>query len=225
MRAGEIHIWHVPLASCNSALGELPAVLSDGERERAARFIFEQDEARFIACRASLRLILARYTGIPPSKIIFRYEPRGKPALSGIPGWQFNVSHSRNQAAIAVTRFDPVGIDLEIIDPLFPRHEVVEEILAPDELRDLNALDPNEQTAYFFQLWTLKEALLKAVGGGFSLDPREIRIRLDQSRNPEIVSAPPDFVHATLHRFTLEPRFASALAVLASAPDLFFFTL
>ena len=81
------------------------------------------------------------------------------------------------------------------------------------------------RAAYFFQLWTLKEALLKAVGGGLSLDPRDIRIRLDAALNPEIISAPPDFTHATLHRFTLEPAFASALAVLACVSDIAFFSM
>jgi 4'-phosphopantetheinyl transferase len=225
MRAGEVHIWKIHLASTNAALGDLATLLSAPERERAARYTFEKDQARYSSCRASLRILLSRYAAIPPREILFRYEPHGKPALAGGAGWQFNVSHSRDVAAIAISRFDPVGIDIELIDRDFPRHEVAPEILGPDELRDLARLPSADQPASFFQLWTLKEALLKAVGGGFSLDPRHIRIRLDQALDPEIISAPPDFIHATLNRLTLEEGYAGALAALTRASTLSFFSL
>jgi 4'-phosphopantetheinyl transferase len=225
IRAGEVHIWQTPLPCTDAALGNRPGIISPPERDRAARFAFERDRARFVACRAALRLLLSRYTGIPPESILFRYESHGKPALAGGDGWQFNVSHSRELAAIAISRCDPVGIDLEFIDPHFPRHEVAPDILSPEELRDLAALPPALQPGRFFQLWTLKEALLKAAGCGLSLDPREIRIRLDEALPPAIISASPVFTHATLHRLTLSPGYAAALAVLAPVSTLSFFTL
>jgi 4'-phosphopantetheinyl transferase len=222
LRPGDVHIWKAPLASTHAALGDLPAILSAGERERAARFAFEKDQARFIACRATLRLLLSRYTGDLPDKILFRYEPHGKPALGGAPGLQFNLSHSRDFAAIAISRSNAVGIDIEFIDPDFRCREVAPEFLSTEELRVLAARSPAAQPNFFFQIWTIKEALLKAVGGGFSLDPRLIRIRMEP--DPEIVSAPPCFLPAKLDSFTLEPGYASALAVLARESSLSFFT-
>jgi 4'-phosphopantetheinyl transferase len=224
MHAGEVHVWKVVLASTNAAIEPHRGLLSAAERERAGRFTFELEQARFTSCRASLRVLLGRYTGVPPDKIVFRYEPHGKPALTAVSGWQFNVSHSRGLAAIAISRYDPLGIDIELIDPQFPRAEVAPDILASDEISDLDALPPGEQPGYFFQLWTLKEAMLKAAGSGLSLDPRELRIRLDAELNPEIISAP-DFIHASLHTFTLEPGYAASLAVLATVSSLSFYQL
>lgn len=225
LRAGEVHVWKIPLVCKNEALGDLRDILSAAEHERAGRYMFEMDQARFISCRASLRLLLSRYTGCPAENIVLRYEPQGKPALAGIAGWQFNVSHSRNVGAIAISRYDSLGIDVEIIDPGFPVDEVAAEILAKDEMRDLAALPPEDQGAHFFQLWTLKEALLKAVGGGFYLDPCAIHIRLDEMLNPAIISAPAEFMHASLHRFTPQDGYAAALAVLADVSNLSFFAL
>lgn len=225
IKSGEIHVWKVALASEISDLEDMPAVLSTDELERASRFTFEHDQARFVSCRASLRLILCRYTCVAPSHLVFRYEARGKPSLSGIDGWQFNVSHSRNLAAIAVSRQDSVGIDLELIDPFFPRDEVAPDILNPEELSDLAAHSPETQAEYFFQLWTSKESLLKACGSGLSLEPRDLHIRLDKAENPQIVSAPPKLARATLHRLTLDPGFTSALAVMGQVKDLEVFTL
>jgi 4'-phosphopantetheinyl transferase len=212
LRPGEVHVWKVTLASSNSAITEFRRILSTSERDRADRFSFEKDQARFISCRASLRLLLSRYTAVPPDKIAFRYEPQGKPALVDA-GWHFNVSHSRDLAAIAISHDAPVGIDLELIDPVFPRGDVAPEFLAPDEFTALAALPPDTQLASFFQLWTLKEALLKALGSGFSLDPRSIHIRLDVALNPTIVSAPPEFLQISLHSFHLHPGYAAALAI------------
>ncbi len=214
----EVHVWKVYLPSRDDALGALPAILSQSELERAARFHFEQDRARFIACRATLRVLLSRYAGTAPERLTFRYEPGGKPALTGDGGWQFNVSHSRDVAAIAISRSDPVGIDIERINPDFPRADVAPDVFAPDELNDLAALPPDEQPAYFFQLWTLKEALLKTVGAGLSIEPVAIRIRHDATLGPHIVSAPPDLLGASLHTLSLDADYASALAVRTVSP-------
>ncbi len=223
LQPGEIHVWTVSLSSSTRELGDLLNLISDSEQERAARFAFETDQARFVSCRASLRQLLARYTGLAPEEIPFRYEPHGKPAIAVGGGWQFNVSHSRDIAAIAISRFDAVGIDIELIDPDFPREEVAPETMTPDEARDLAALPPVAQPGWFFQLWTIKEALLKAVGGGFSLEPRNINIRLDEELQPTIISAPAEFEHATLHQFSLRPRYASALAVLGQTSRVEFY--
>jgi 4'-phosphopantetheinyl transferase len=225
---GTIHVWKVRLCSSHAELRELPGLLSAAEGERAGRFAFEKDHARFVSCRASLRIILGRYTGVAPEKLAFRYEAQGKPALEGLAGWQFNLSHSRDLAAIAISRNDPVGIDLELIDADFPRDDVAPDILTADELREMDARPFIDQSEYFFQLWTLKEALLKALGRGLSLEPRDIHVHLDAGLNPDLFTGPPDFMNATLRRLNLEAGYAAALAVLAPVapiPNIAFFSL
>ncbi len=225
LRSGEVHVWRVPLDSTAAAAEKFSNVLSAAERDRAAQFNFEKDRARFASCRAGLRLLLSRYTGTPPEKIIFRYGREGKPALGGYGGWQFNVSHSRDLAAIAISGGESLGVDIELIDPDFPRAEVAPDILSADELSDLAAFAPEDQPAYFFHLWTLKEALLKASGTGLSREPNTIRIRLDKDQNPAIVSAPPEFNNAVLHSFSFQPGYTAALAVLAPVSSLSFFSM
>jgi len=214
LSAEEAHVWKVPLASTDAAAAGFGPLLCPEERERAERFAFERDRARFISCRASLRLLLGRYLGAAPESIAFRQEPLGKPMLAEGAGWQFNVSHSRDLAAIAIARDAAVGVDLEFIDPAFPSEETAPQVLTSDELRAL-ALAPKErQPAYFFQLWTAKEALLKAAGTGFSVDPRLIHLRLDEGLNPAIVSGPAEFNAPRLYRFSPDRGYAAALAVL-----------
>jgi 4'-phosphopantetheinyl transferase len=220
---GEAHVWRVPLASIHADTRQLRGLLSPSECARADRFALERDAARFISCRANLRVLLARYTGVPPERLVLRYEPYGKPSLAGATGWQFNVSHSRDLAAIAIARYDAVGVDLERIDPGFPRAEVAPDVLSEDEMRDLAAMPAEEQAKWFFQLWTLKEALLKAAGFGFGMDPSKIRIRLNGP--PAVISAPADFNGASLQQFSLGEGYASAFAMLGRVTALSIFSL
>ena len=43
----------------------LPAILTEEERQRAARFRQQADRTRFICGRAALRLLLAEHLGVP----------------------------------------------------------------------------------------------------------------------------------------------------------------
>jgi 4'-phosphopantetheinyl transferase len=222
---GEVHVWKVGLASTSAEVASHRELLSTPELARAGRFHFERDEARFISCRASLRILLSCYLRVPADCIQFRIEPYGKPALANIADWQFNVAHSRDLAAIAISRRDFVGVDIELIDPGFPRDEVAPETLAPDEIAALAALPEEEQPARFFALWTFKEALLKALGSGFSLDPRDIRIGFGDAETPTLLSGPAALGNASLHPISLQAGFASALAVLAPVTRVSLFTL
>jgi 4'-phosphopantetheinyl transferase len=90
-------------------------LLSADERARAGQFMFDRDRRRYIAARARLRIILARYVGQAPAALQFHYGPHGKPALDGI---SFNLSHSADLALLAVSRGTVVGVDIERVRPI-----------------------------------------------------------------------------------------------------------
>ena len=62
--ARDLHVWTVALDQPADVCARLELVLSDDERARARRFVFERDTRRFVVCRAALRRVLAQYTGI-----------------------------------------------------------------------------------------------------------------------------------------------------------------
>ena len=188
--------------------------LSQAEKNRASRFRFEKEQARFISGRAALRVLLGRYTGVAPEKVALRYEPQGKPVLADSAEWQLTLpAHFRELAVLALSRGAPVGIDLEWMDPDFPRNEVAPDIFSEEELGHLRGLPAAEQPGFFFQAWTAKEALLKAVGKGFSIEPKSIAIRIGAGLEPEIVSAPADFEGMHLQGLAIQANFAASLAV------------
>ena len=78
------------------------------------RFRFDRDAANFVARRPILRMILANYTGVQPSKLAFTYSPFGKPALDrNVYNLRFSSSHSGELAVYAVSRGRVVGGDIE----------------------------------------------------------------------------------------------------------------
>jgi 4'-phosphopantetheinyl transferase len=219
-----VHVWTFTVPATMAEAAPLFALLSDTERHRIGRYVYERERARAITCRGMLRALLSRYLRMTPQRIEFQTEPNGKPFVTSAEGWHFNLSHSGELAAVALSREAEVGIDVERMDPEFPRADVGPEFLALEELAALKALPENAQTASFYQYWTLKEALLKAGGIGLLQDPREIRLQMNDGK-PEVVSAPEELRAASLQVLGVSDNYAAALAVLGPPPEVVFFTI
>ena len=145
------------------------AILSDTERERAARFRFEDDRVRWLRAHAALRTILGAELGIRPQDLEFTIGVHGKPALANQPACQFNLSHSGEYALIAVSEA-AVGADIERI-----RDKVDMAAL----LRRLSETDLPDTTPALYSRWTQREAKSKAAGGELFAAPRPDIYALD----------------------------------------------
>jgi len=113
-----------------------------------------------------VREIISAYTGIPSAKIELSSGNFTKPALlnpEAPQDFHFNVSHSRGIAVLAVSDM-PVGIDIEKIRELRDLEAVIELSCTDEESRILAGLDNDAKNQLFFELWTRKEACVKALG-------------------------------------------------------------
>jgi 4'-phosphopantetheinyl transferase len=136
------------------------ALLSPDELARAARLRYTTHRDRFLLAHAFLRRCLALRLDVPPERVEFAFSPKGKPHVRGL--W-FSFSHSGDLAAVAVSAQQVVGIDIEQVRPI-DVHTIAADHFTPAEAHALAAsADP---VAYFFRLWTRKEAVLKAYGLG-----------------------------------------------------------
>lgn len=174
--------WRVDLAHPDSVVTALAGVLSDDERQRAARFVFPRDRRRFIVTRACLRVLLAEYSGDAPAALRIVYASRGKPSLA--PGstptpLHFNVSHSEDVAVIAAARDAPLGVDVEAIRPMPDMMDIASRFFTPAEKDTIAAVPPHQRALSFFLCWTRKEAFSKALGDGlsFALDRYRVACR------------------------------------------------
>jgi 4'-phosphopantetheinyl transferase len=158
------------VASALPQLAELHRLLDADERRRAERFGPEAARQRFVAAHAMLRHLLAARTGAPPQRLRFAAGPHGKPALIDAPAAapRFNLAHSGNLAVVALAG-DELGTDVEALRP-FPRAErFAARFFAPSEQRWLLAKPEAGRGHAALELWTFKEAYLKAVGSGIAM--------------------------------------------------------
>jgi 4'-phosphopantetheinyl transferase len=172
LRQDEVHVWRFGLSWPSAKIAALERTLTEDERLRAERFRFEKDRNRFIAARALLRTILARYLGASSDQLRFESSPFGKPKLtqdSLFEDMRFNLSHSGKLALLAVARAREVGVDLEMIRPGLAEEAIPEKFFSPLEVEVLRALPMEQQTEAFFNCWTRKEAYIKARGEGLSI--------------------------------------------------------
>ncbi|HEX7140823.1 MAG TPA: 4'-phosphopantetheinyl transferase superfamily protein [Vicinamibacterales bacterium] len=154
--------------------------LAQDERDAAARFHFESDRRRYVAAHLALRNVLAELTGRPPSSLRFGRTEHGKPFLLES-DLHFSLSHSHDFIAIAVAHA-PVGIDVERIRPEVETSEIASRYFRPDEVQWI--ANQRQRDLAFFQLWTLKEAIIKADGRGLSLPLDEVCVDLAALSSP-----------------------------------------
>jgi 4'-phosphopantetheinyl transferase len=181
LHEGEVHVWRAELDHRGRQEQALLSVLSEDERGRAARFHFARDRRRFIAARAALRQILARYLDADPRELRFSYNPFGKPSLAGGTAsstLRFNASHSGRLALFGVTHGAEVGVDVERIREDFEVEELAGRFFSRREVTALLSVPAELRRAAFFNCWTRKEAYIKARGQGLSLPLDQFEVSL-----------------------------------------------
>jgi 4'-phosphopantetheinyl transferase len=162
-----IDVWPIDLDRPLHPEVNLDKILSIEERNRAERYIFARDAFRFRLCRAMLRIGLAWYLEKTPREITLTTNGYGKPCLAEDSALHFNVTHSHGLGAIAFTTVGEVGIDVEAIQHNIESHELAIANFTRNEAAIIAAERTQQGKALtFFRLWTRKEAVLKAAGGG-----------------------------------------------------------
>jgi 4'-phosphopantetheinyl transferase len=165
------------------------SILSDSERDRAARFRFPRDARSYVRARALLRETLSRWCDVPARAWRFEADSYGRPVIaSPRSGLRFSVSHTARLVAVAVTTGRDIGIDAEQIPASIP-YEILGMVFTAGERRLLESVDEQDRTTRFAELWTLKEAYAKARGLGLSLPLDRYGFALDP---PRLVSGPDD---------------------------------
>jgi 4'-phosphopantetheinyl transferase len=167
----EIHVWATTLSVAADALAQFSASLSPDEKERANKFKFEKHRNRYTAGRGALRAILGQYVGARAADVRFDYLTNGKPAFAqdfAGAGIHFNLAHTEDLALIAVTRIGPVGVDVECVRSVKNVDELVARFFSQRENELFQKVLNDQKPAAFFNLWTRKEAMLKATGEGIT---------------------------------------------------------
>lgn len=165
-----IHLWGIELDGSPRCLERCQQWLDEGEQQRAARLVREEDRSRFALAHGGLRGVLSRYLGTGPGRIVLHRSAEGKPFLTkelgGQPTITFNMSHAHGRALIAVSMGQEIGVDLERIRLDVEIAKLSERYFAPSEHATIMQATQEQRPTRFFRYWVSKEAVLKAQGVG-----------------------------------------------------------
>jgi len=212
----QAHVWRARLDPSHARLQEFRQTLSPAERSRAERFAFERDRRRFIARRGNLRAILGRYVGIAPERLEFEIGEWGKPRvrLPGATLLEFSQSHSGDIAVYAFSQAQPVGIDIESVQPFPDWESVGARFFSSQDLARWRSIPADQRTNAFFAAWTRTEASLKAAGGGLG-QAKNTTTSPRLSEPESFISPRQDATQVCARRFTTfspSPGFLASLA-------------
>jgi 4'-phosphopantetheinyl transferase len=143
------------------------ALLHAEELRRAQRYHRFEDYYRCLLGRAAQRLVLGAYLGLAPAQLHFESGINKKPRLREAPTLHYNVSHTGDWVVLAVAEAE-VGIDIEQLAPCFAFQDVLDYSFSPAEKAFVEH-SPVPHHA-FYQLWTRKEAFVKATGRGIDAE-------------------------------------------------------
>jgi 4'-phosphopantetheinyl transferase len=207
-------VWLAHFPQLHEALPALETLLDARERDRAGRFRFPEDKARFIAGRGLLRHALRRYAPQAPAGLELTYSPLGRPLVPGqLETPNFSISHTHEMVALAFAHGAQVGIDLEHFDAKHDALALGERIMSEDDFPAFAALPDAEKAAAFYRVWTRKEAYLKARGEGITSGLREVSVPFTEGATTLVADRrEPAATHWLLHALPVPNDYAGCVA-------------
>ncbi|UCX04282.1 4'-phosphopantetheinyl transferase family protein [Shewanella glacialimarina] len=192
------HVYFIPLNNQLSRIqfeqGLALSWLTEDEINKVHRYKAEQAQHNALQVRLALRAVLSMHSDVLPHQWLFEYGDKGKPSLSAElfeqTGLHFNLSHSGDwlmigvllcaEASSGISSGDSerrhygvfkailFGLDIERVRASTHIQPILNHYFTDNEVADLVALPDALQRQRFFDLWTLKEAFIKATGKGLA---------------------------------------------------------
>ena len=198
----------IVLVDSRALAARAPSLLSPPELDRASRFRHEGDRNTYLGVHALLRVALAGRMGVAPQHLRLDAGKFGKPVLGPEAGVHFSVSYRRGWGAIALAD-TPVGVDIETLSAADDVLEIARQSFHPEEAAHLRGLGGDALRGTFVELWSRKEALIKAAGLGVDYMPATSALK-SHARSMDESGVDRTYV---IHQFQSTADFALALAI------------
>jgi len=183
---GEIHLWHAQSADAHDVRAH---------------------------ARTVLRELLGAYAG---ADIEIGSGEHGKPFARAAGDIEFNLSHAGEDIVIAFTREQALGVDIERLHRRAVSADIARRFFCASEADALAALPEAHRQRAFLRLWTHKEAVLKAIGGGLSFGLARLEFALDARGGVrglrDIAGEAGTAADWRLHPFAIDDRLVGCLA-------------
>ncbi len=192
------------------------AAMHPAERQEIGRFRLSTSRNQHVVGRGMARTILAR--GVcEPTDIQFEFNGHGKPSVGSPTGAcrPFNIAHTDGMVLVGTCHAGLIGVDVESLARQ-PNLEIASRYFAAEEVEFvMSHASTDDRYLAFLRVWTLKEAYIKAVGGGLSIPLGDFVFHDIDTPSPKITFRKPLMDGASewfFHRFELPGGFVAAAA-------------
>lgn len=195
----ECHLWFAydQQISDVNLIEEYHQCLNLQESEKQKNFYFPRHRHQYLVTRSLVRDVLSKYVvTIAPKEWQFKNNKYNKPSIANLSlpfPLRFNLSHTEEMIVFTVTSGWQVGVDVENLSRENTIERLAKNSFSTPEYQALMALPIYARRHRFYQLWTLKEAYIKACGMGMSIplkdfsfslpENNDIAISFEQARN------------------------------------------
>jgi 4'-phosphopantetheinyl transferase len=164
--------------------------ISTYDKERLRGIRCEKSRRRVLLRLALVRIILGDYLNFSPDKIHFNKNKYGKPSvINPVVKCNFNISHSGDDVILIFDRDRAVGIDIENFRSFNKRDlSILEGVYSAGELKRYRALAKQDQFEFFCSTWVVKEAILKALGIGITIELNSLDLPMFETN--KMIKAP-----------------------------------
>lgn len=201
----KIEMYWVPVPPQQEVIEEMNkhiSILDVEERLTYEKYRVDFKKIEFMTGRLLLKTLLAQRMGIQPKQVRFVKNEYGKLFLHPThetSGLYFNLSHTDQMIVCVLSPWEKAGIDVERIGK--DHFDVMSSVFVDEEAAFVQS-QPTFQAKReaFYMLWTRKEAVMKAVGMGFSLSPKTFRVPFQRAQTGNdqydfyTYSLPPDYL-------------------------------
>ncbi|MEM6318607.1 MAG: 4'-phosphopantetheinyl transferase superfamily protein [Bacteroidota bacterium] len=139
-------------------------------RERIQRYRKEENKYQLLLGRMLLKKGMQELKVANFRLADMQYDEFSCPKWSQQPN--FNIAHSANVVGCAFATNYPVGLDIEQVRPI----DLSNFAYILNTLDKKNIKAASDPYAAFFKIWTIKEAVTKAIGKGLAMDVQQIFI-------------------------------------------------
>lgn len=184
--------------------------LSEAEHNRIESMKIPQAKLTLAAAHTLKREELAKVVNIPAADIEFVLGDHGKPAISPAQNpdnIEFNLSHAGDYVMFCISQNGPIGVDIERIKDK-SNLDIAERFFNPLEVKQIKAsANPN---LCFFELWTLKEAFVKAIGLGIGYGLERFAVDAESGK---LLAVEDDYAHIHCEKVKAPEGYVAAIAI------------
>lgn len=170
-------VWIVNLRKNSYFLYSQKKILSRAEHERSVHFRFSIDHEDYINSHVALRILLGAHLNERPEhlQVIFPYMRR--PFLKNKNSECYiSISRRNGIAMIGLHMYRHIGVDIEQEYDFDGQFDLILKYASQSEKNSFFHLNSYQKRYAFWRWWVAKEACLKAMGTGFSYNPRNISV-------------------------------------------------